>query len=55
MRLQSEQFSFNAPDGTDAIVVDNTPEAVVFYVPRGDHQGYYHHNKRTGENRIAAG
>jgi len=55
MRLQAEQFTFNAPDGTEAIVVANDPESVTFYVPSGEHMGYYHHDKRTGKNRIAAG
>lgn len=55
MRLQSEEQSqMTAPDGTAAIVVENTPDSVTFYVPSGEHQGYYHHDKRTGENRIAA-
>jgi hypothetical protein len=55
MRLQSEEQSqMTAPDGTQAIVVENTPDNVTFYIPSGDHQGYYHHDKRTGENRIAA-
>ncbi len=54
MRVQSEQYSFTAPDGTEAIVVENTPEAVTFYVARGEHQGYYHHDKKTGKNSIAA-
>lgn len=55
IRAQAEEHMFTAPDGTKAIVVENNPEAVTFYVPTGDHQGYYHHNKHTGENRIAAG
>lgn len=55
MRLQSETNKFIAPDGTEAIVVENNPDATTFYVPGGEHQGYYHHDKRTGENRIAAG
>lgn len=56
MRLQSEEVAkLTAPDGTAAIVVENTPDNVTFYIPTGEHQGYYHHDKHTGENRIAAG
>lgn len=56
MRLQSEGIDkLTAPDGTAAIVVENNPDQVTFYIPTGEHQGYYHHDKRTGENRIAAG
>jgi hypothetical protein len=55
MRLQSEQYSFKAPDGTDAIVVENDTKQVTFYVATGPHQGYYHHDKQTGKNSIAAG
>lgn len=56
MRLQAEEKKeLRAPDGTDAIVVSNTPDEVTFYIPTGEHQGYYHHDKHTGENRIAAG
>lgn len=56
MRLQAEEQSkLTAPDGTAAIVVENTPDQVTFYIPTGEHQGYYHHDKHTGENRIAAG
>lgn len=56
MRLQSEEVAkLTAPDGTAAIVVENTPDKVTFYIPSGEHQGYYHHNKHTGENSIAAG
>jgi len=55
MRNQAEQYSFESPDGVKAIVVENNLDSVTFYVPHGDHQGYYHHNKHTGENRIAAG
>lgn len=56
MRLQSEGIDkLAAPDGTAAIVVENNPDQVTFYIPTGEHQGYYHHDKRTGENRIAAG
>jgi hypothetical protein len=56
MRLQAEEKSqMTAPDGTAAIVVENTPDQVTFYIPSGEHQGYYHHDKRTGKNSIAAG
>jgi hypothetical protein len=56
MRNQAESITnLAAPDGTKAIVVENNPENVVFYIPRGEHQGYYYHDKRTGENRIVAG
>lgn len=56
MRLQSEEATkLTAPDGTAAIVVENTPDNVTFYIPTGEYQGYYHHDKHTGENRIAAG
>lgn len=56
MRLQAQEAGQNlqAPDGTQAIVVENNTKEVVFYVPTGPHQGYYHHNKQTGENSIAA-
>jgi hypothetical protein len=57
MRAQAEsnQVSMTAPDGTKAIVVENNTKSVTFYVPTGDHQGYYHHDKQTGKNSIAAG
>lgn len=55
IRNQAEQYQFTAPDGTKAIVVQNSPDTVTFYIPTGDHQGYYHHNKNTGENKIVAG
>ena len=56
MRLQSEEAAqLTAPDGTAAIVVENTPDQVTFYIPTGPHQGYYHHDKNTGKNSIAAG
>jgi hypothetical protein len=56
MRLQAEEVTkLTAPDGTAAIVVENTPDVVTFYIPTGEHQGYYHHDKRTGKNSIAAG
>lgn len=57
MRNQAESIEdprLVAPDGTKAIVVENTPKAVTFYVPSGQHQGYYHHDKQTGQNSIAA-
>lgn len=55
MRNQAETNTFMAPDGIEAIVVDNNPDSVTFYIPAGEHQGYYHHDKHSGENRIAAG
>ena len=55
MRLLDEQYIFTAPDGTKAIVVENKPDSVTFYVADGEHQGYYHHNKLTGENRVVQG
>lgn len=55
MRLQAEANKLKAPDGTETIVVANTPDTVTFFVPEGEYKGYYHHDKRTGENRIAAG
>lgn len=55
IRLQAEQHLFTAPDGTQATVVDNNPTTVTFYVASGQHKGYYHHDKLTGENRIVAG
>lgn len=55
MRLQAEEKrELTAPDGTEVIVVSNTPDEVTFHIPSGEHQGYYHHDKRTGKNRIAA-
>lgn len=56
MRNQAESITgpkLTAPDGTAAIVVENNPKEVTFYVPSGDHQGYYHHDKLTGKNSIA--
>lgn len=55
MRMQAEQYKLTAPDGTEAIVVQNDTKQVTFYVPSGPHQGYYHHDKQTGNNSIAAG
>jgi hypothetical protein len=55
MRIQAEQYRFTAPDGTEAVVVENNPDAVTFYVGTGAHQGYYHHDKRTGQNQIVQG
>jgi hypothetical protein len=56
MRLQAEEVtSLTAPDGTPAIITENTPKEVTFYIPSGPHQGYYHHDKQTGKNSIAAG
>lgn len=55
MRLQAEQYVYKAPDGIEAIVVENDPTTVVFYVPAGEYQGYYHYDKRTGEKRIVQG
>lgn len=57
MRAQAEAAAPNltAPDGTKAIVVENDRKIVTFYIPSGPHQGYYKHDKRTGENTISAG
>lgn len=57
MRAQAEAAApqLTTPDGTKAIVVENDTKSVTFYVPTGPHQGYYHHDKQTGKNSIAAG
>lgn len=54
MRLQSEQAASElvAPDGSNAMVVENTPDEVTFFVERGEHRGYYTHNKHTGKKEI---
>lgn len=56
MRVQAESAGegLRAPDGTEAIVVENNPKSVTFYIPSGSHQGYYHHDKQTGKNSIAS-
>lgn len=57
MRNQAETIEgpkLVAPDGTKAIVVENNTKSVTFYVPTGIHQGYYHHDKLTGQNSIVA-
>jgi NADH:ubiquinone oxidoreductase subunit D len=53
MRLQAEQHTLKAPDGNAAVVVENTPGKVTFFVEEGEHRGYYHHDKHTGQNSIA--
>jgi len=57
MRMQSEAAGqgLRAPDGTEAIVVDNNTKEVTFYVSSGPHQGYYNYNKQTKKYSIAAG
>jgi hypothetical protein len=52
MRLQAESFSYTAPDGTKATVVENTPDEVTFYVPSGEFAGYYLYNKTTKKREI---
>jgi hypothetical protein len=52
MRLQAEQYQFNAPDGTPAQVVSNTATEVTYYVDSGPYKGYYIHDKETGHNHI---
>lgn len=51
-RSHVENLHYQAPDGTDAIVVENTPEAVTFYIPTGEHKGYYYYNKHTKEQSV---
>jgi peptide methionine sulfoxide reductase MsrA len=55
MRNQAETYKFTAPDGNEAIVVENTPTNVTFYVAEGEHQGYYHYDKQTNKYSIASG
>lgn len=57
IRAQAEAAGqgLTAPDGTKAIVVENDTKGVTFYVPTGEHQGYYHYDKQTGKYSIAAG
>lgn len=56
MRLQAGLTleSLKAPDGNRAVVVDNTPGKITFFVEKGQHRGYYHHDKYTGHNEIVA-
>lgn len=44
-----------APDGTKAEVVENTPRKTVFYVPSGEHKGYYSYDKRSRQYSISQG
>jgi hypothetical protein len=51
-RSHVETLRFAAPDGTEATVVENKPGRVVFYVPSGEHSGYYRYQKGTGKKEI---
>lgn len=52
MRAQAEHYKFNAPDGVEATVVENTPDSVTFFVPKGQYHGYYKHNKFTNRKEL---
>jgi hypothetical protein len=48
-RTHTENLHYTAPDGVEATVVENTPITVTFYIPSGEHQGYYYYDKGTGK------
>lgn len=51
-KLELESHSYTTPDGEQGIVVDNTPQKVVFYVEKGLYAGYYVYDKATGFGAI---
>lgn len=51
-RLELEAHTYTTPDGEVGVVVDNTPEKVVFYVDKGQYAGYYVYDKQTGFGAI---
>jgi ribosomal protein L33 len=46
-RNQAEAYTYEAPDGTMAQVVENNPDNVTFYIESGEYKGYYHYDKHT--------
>lgn len=54
MRQQAESHVYRAPDGTDAIVVEHTPNKVVYYIPVGEYAGYYEYDLHTQKKSVRA-
>lgn len=57
MRIQATVAALmplQAPDGTQAQVVENNPKKVVFFVSDGPHKGYYHYDKQRKTYAIVA-
>lgn len=47
-RVNTEANKFYTPRGSEATLVSNTPETVVYSIDRGDEAGYYIYDKKSG-------
>lgn len=47
-RVQTESNKFYTPQGSEATLVSNTPDTVVFSIDKGEEAGYYLYDKQSG-------
>jgi hypothetical protein len=47
-RMQTESNTFLTPEGSEAVLVENTPDRAVFSIDEGKEAGYYVYDKKSG-------
>lgn len=47
-RIETESNKFYTPQGSEATLVSNTPDTVVFSIDKGEEAGYYLYDKQSG-------
>lgn len=47
-RVETESNKFYTPQGSEATLVSNTPDRVVFSIEQGTEAGYYSYDKQSG-------
>jgi hypothetical protein len=46
--MQTESNTFLTPEGSEAVLVENTPDRAIFSIEEGEEAGYYVYDKKSG-------